>query len=134
MHENVATEIVGLAEKPQVVDVGGIPYLLKPDGWTAVDGRTPESAAPTLELATVSGLGDYLQHNRDGFERTTLTAHVVSPQRIHVWRAVRGVKAQRLCRRGHVRGARWCRELQVRALLHARAVGDFPAGALRGRG
>lgn len=95
MQQGVATEIAELAERARVVEVGGVPMLVVPDGHAVTDGRQPEPMPEAVELSTMSGLAAYVGANRDEWDVSRLTVHVRTPTLITLWGPVHGPRRQR---------------------------------------
>ena len=52
-------------------------------------------AAPVLEFTTLSGVGEYLKTNRDGWDLASVFLHITSPTQVVLRRGVRGEAQQR---------------------------------------
>lgn len=96
------------AHAPKEVLVGDVKALALPkfhgDGEVNYEVVVPADldrdkkcapAAPVLEFCTLSGAGQYLKANRDGWDLASVFLHIVSPTQVVVRRGVRGDAQQR---------------------------------------
>ena len=82
--ENVLTQ-----QKPEIIQHDGRPYLMTTDGISPI----LEPKASKIDVATLTGLVDYIKSGIDSFEGILI--HVVSPTRVDFLSGVHGPHMQR---------------------------------------